>query len=622
MRLRRLFAKLIVGGTASLFVLQAVFPQPLPVAPNRPERIDPIPPVPVSSTDSGGNTAPNGMIHLVGTLAHEVAVNRATATSKTPTSSPNGQAFGTTSGGMIGVDPIEAGYPVFAAPELPSNGAKSAAVDPSPGPAAPPFRKIRGPAPATGHGSTSPDGAKGSVTPAGTDPSGSDTSGPDGASNPTVAADTGASRASKRANTASALVSSPPLLPKQGHAGPEVFSENIKMNNLIKRYMDIYTSPSGIDWLKLVLKRAEPFRDYIASRIQHYHMPPELLYLPIVESTYSPYAVSGSGAAGLWQFMTNSVYPYGLQINEWMDERFDFWKSTDASLEKLKYNYEQLGDWLLALAAYNVGLNYVQSVVRRTGIRNVWELGAKGYLPYETMVYIPKFLAIAAVCSYAGRYGLPVSWQTSTHWTRIKLNQAVDLRILAREAGVNESLLLEGNAELRYYITPPGDSNYYLKVPQRDSKVIEQVLKRQKFHLMRFYVYTVQSGDTLYDLSLYYGVPVSMILQYNPHASARYLQIGERLVIPGLKDVPPYTKAAAAKLSPQGPKITLHDPTGRFTGLYTVRPGDTLWGISQRFGITPAELAKVNGITESTIIHDGNVLHVPGPGALITQGAN
>lgn len=618
MRMRRLFTKLIVGGTASLFVLRAVFPQPLPVAVNRPERIDPIPPVPVSTTDSRDNASANGMIHLAGTLTHEIAVNRASTTPQTSAPASSSRALDGTAGEMIGLDPIEAGYPVFAAPELHPNAATSTEVDPSPNPAAPPFRKIRGPA--ADSSSTTSDTAQGTAPSSAADPriSGAGT----GTSTGTAAAKTGATQAEKSNTASTALVSSPPLLPKQGHAGPEVFSENIKMNKLIKRYMDIYTSPSGIEWLRLVLRRAEPFRNYIASRIQHYHMPPELLYLPIVESTYSPYAVSGSGAAGLWQFMTNSVYPYGLQINEWMDERFDFWKSTDASLEKLKYNYEQLGDWLLALAAYNVGLNYVQSVVRRTGIRNVWELGAKGYLPYETMVYIPKFLAIAAVCSYAGRYGLPVSWQTSTHWTRIKLNQAVDLRILAREAGVNESLLLEGNAELRYYITPPGDSNYYLKVPQRDSKVIEQVLKRQKFHLMRFYVYTVKSGDTLYDLSLYYGVPVSMILQYNPHASSRYLQIGERLVIPGLKNVPPYTQAAAARLRPQGPKITLHDPTGRFTGLYTVRPGDTLWGISKRFGITPAELAKVNGITESTIIHDGTVLHVPGPGALITEGTN
>ncbi len=622
MRLHRLFTKIIVGGTASLFVLQAVFPQPLPVEKNRPERIDPIPPVPATNTHQTGNNTTDGMVHLVGTLTHEIAANRANTAPETPTIDTSDSSFSGPMGGTVGLDPIEAGYPAFAAPEVQQKAAKPPEVDPSPNPAAPPFRRIRGPAPSADSASTTSDTAQSTETPTAAVRSASGDAGITAANAANAAEAKGAALAATTGGTSAVSAPSLPLVPKQGHAGPEVFTENIKMNKLIKRYMDIYTSPSGINWLKLVLKRAEPFRNYIASRIQHYHMPPELLYLPIVESTYSPYAVSGSGAAGLWQFMTNSVYPYGLQINEWMDERFDFWKSTDASLEKLKYNYEQLGDWLLALAAYNVGLNYVQSVVRKTGIRNVWELGAKGYLPYETMVYIPKFLAIAAVCSYAGRYGLPVSWQTSTHWTRIKLNQAVDLRILAKEAGVSEPLLLEGNAELRYYITPPGDSNYYLKVPQRDSKVIEQVLKRQKFHLMRFYVYTVKSGDTLYDLSLYYGVPVSMILQYNPHASARYLQIGERLVIPGLKDVPPYTKAAAAKLRPQGPKITLHDPTGRFTGLYTVRPGDTLWGISKRFGITPAELAKVNGITESTIIHDGTVLHVPGPGALITEGAN
>ncbi len=586
MRVEQLLSRSVVAAVASLLVLQSVFPEALPVAPDRPERGTP-------SENKNVTVAPAPASHFPGASAE----SNLTGTASHELSPMNGSSVISSSG----IDPIRAEDPGMSV--APMASLDMASTD----------------------GSETTD-LSGNQLPTSLSPSHTSSR----EEQTVIATDVqpgaaayrpSAYSARKRAMTSISRLSEP-LSPEQGHVGPEVFSENIPMNNLIKRYMKAYTAPSGLDWLRVVLRRAEPFRNYIASRIQHYHMPPELLYLPIVESTYSPYAVSYSGAAGLWQFMTNSVYPYGLHINEWIDERYDFWKSTDASLEKLKYNYEQLGDWLLALAAYNVGLNYVQRAVDRTGIHDVWELGEKGYLPYETMVYIPKFLAIAAVCSYAGRYGLPTSWETGPHWTRVKLDQAVDLRILARQTGVNESLLLEGNAELRYHITPPGNSNYYLKVPQRDSKVIEQVLKQQKSHLMRFYLYTVRSGDTLYDLSMYYGVPISMILQYNPGVSARYLQIGQRLVIPGLKNVPPYSHAAVAARPAPGPKITLHDPTGSFTGLYTVKKGDTLWGISKRYGITAAELAKVNGIQESTIIRDGTVLHVPGVGALIIQGAD
>ncbi len=401
---------------------------------------------------------------------------------------------------------------------------------------------------------------------------------------------------------------------RQTHEGPEVYSVQVPMNDLIRFYLDYYSTPGGIDWLTQILRRAQPFRGFIASRIAYYHLPPELIYLPIVESTYDPYAVSYTGAAGLWQFMTNSIGPYDIRINEWIDERFDFWKSTDASLQKLKYNYEVLGDWLLALAAYNAGLGALMYVIDKSGLHDVWQLAAQGYLSYETKQYIPKFLAIAAICSYGGRNGIPLDWSAPVRWDRLKLDQSVDLRILAREAQVPLAQLLEGNAELRYAITPPESSDYYLKVPASEEAAIASTLRQQRFKLMRFYIYSVTSGDTLYDLSRYYGVPVSMILQYNPGVQPKSLQLGTRLVIPGIKDLPPYRRASASSAS---------EPvdTKSFVGTYTVQPGDTLWSISLRYSTSVEALAQANGLSLTGLLHDGDSLRVPLTSSLIEASA-
>lgn len=404
------------------------------------------------------------------------------------------------------------------------------------------------------------------------------------------------------------------LPPRQTHAGPEVFSVDVHLNGLLRYYLDYYSSPDGVQWLTTVLERARPFLDFIAKRIQYYHLPPELEFLPIVESTYNPWAVSYTGAAGLWQLMANSINPSTMQINEWQDDRFNFWKATDNALEILKYDHEVLGNWLLALAAYNSGLGTMIYLTQKTGIHDFWTLAERGYLPYETKQYVPKFLAIAAVASYAGRNGIPLNWKPPVTWDRIKLDQAVDLRILARDSGVSLYPLLEGNAELRYAITPPpGWYPYYLKVPASDLSSIEATLKDQRLKLMRFYIYTVGSGDTLYGLARYYGVPVSMILQYNPGVQPRFLQIGTRLVIPGVRDVPPYHPPVASAASSA--------PVGPFTGSYQVQAGDSLWSIAQRYSTTPEALARANGISLNSILAINSMIRVPQTSQLLEASA-
>ena len=104
---------------------------------------------------------------------------------------------------------------------------------------------------------------------------------------------------------------------------------------LTETYIKRYSAPSGLKWISSVMKNSEPYLSFIRNEVERRGLPHELLYLPVVESGYVGTALSSSGAAGLWQFMRNSVRPY-MTINEHVDERMDFWKSTHGALSKLE----------------------------------------------------------------------------------------------------------------------------------------------------------------------------------------------------------------------------------------------------------------------------------------------
>lgn len=394
--------------------------------------------------------------------------------------------------------------------------------------------------------------------------------------------------------------------PLQNHGGPFVRSSFLPKegNRFYNFYFKRYTSPEELKWIKTVWKRAGYFRDFIEKRLKANDMPHEILYLPIVESAFKPNALSKSGAVGLWQFMTNSISGYNMSINDWLDERKDFWKSTEAAISKLKYNYSELKDWNLAIAAYNCGLGKVSRAVKASGIKNYWTLCAKGYLPDETVRYIPKLLALSDIMTNGGRYGLEETWEKPLTWERIPLKNTVDIRMLAGECGISLDILKNGNAELKYFITPPGKSGYCLKVPADAAEKVNRTIAKKKNKLTDFHIYKIEQGDTLYDLSLYYGISVSMIESFND-VDPKSLRIGSRLIIPvSKKDIKPYSKRTASKWTPT------KDPL-EYSGEYTVRKGDTLWSIAKLYLTDIYHLAYFNNLKTESILSIGQKLKVP-----------
>jgi membrane-bound lytic murein transglycosylase D len=312
----------------------------------------------------------------------------------------------------------------------------------------------------------------------------------------------------------------------------------------IDKALAYYLGP-GRAWVEASLERARPYRDFIRQRLQDEGMPEELFWLAAVESGFDPRATSRAGAAGMWQFMRNSVGGYNMHINPYVDERRDWWKSTDGALKKLKDNYRRLGDWYLALAAYNAGLGRIEGILRRAkGDRDYWSLLDKGLLPRETAGYIPQLLALARISAGWDKYGFTVDWDPSPTWARVKVDRMVDLRLLAEAAGVPADELRAANGELVYHLTPVLPDGYDLKVHPEWVYPLNQALADPALKLIKYYLYTVQKGDTLSQIAQWYGVSTAMIERDNPGLRPSLLKIGQSLVIAALKDVGPYRGAS------------------------------------------------------------------------------
>lgn len=153
------------------------------------------------------------------------------------------------------------------------------------------------------------------------------------------------------------------------------------------------------------LRRSETYFPYIDSVFVAHNIPWKLRYIAVIESVLDPNAVSHAGATGMWQFMPGTARMYGLKVNDEMDERLDYKKSTIAAARYLKDLKDQFGDWFLAMAAYNCGPGNIRSHIRRAD-GNYCFHKIKRTLSQETYEYIPKFTAISYLMEYAPEYKL------------------------------------------------------------------------------------------------------------------------------------------------------------------------------------------------------------------------
>jgi membrane-bound lytic murein transglycosylase D len=363
------------------------------------------------------------------------------------------------------------------------------------------------------------------------------------------------------------------------------------VNDYVAGFISYFSnSPAGHAHLLRSLERAGKYKDMISKIMREEGVPQDLIYLAVAESGFQPQALNAkSGAGGMWQFMPFTG-AYGLTRNGWFDERFDPEKSSRAYARYIKSLYNQFGDWYLAMAAYDWGPGYVQRAVMKTGYADFWELYRRGVLPGETKNYVPGIIAAIIMAKNPEQYGLdkmipesPVLSDTVT------VDHPIDLRLVADLTNSSLPEIVALNPSL-LRMTTPRDLSFDLHIPVGMVDVFNGRIKNipeEKRASWRFHV--VRAGESLDGIASALHARSSEIAEANGIATGETVDAGDELVIP----------LATVSVSEHPQR-------------YTVRHGDTLVTVADRFGVSVEQLKHWNHLTSNTT-KPGRVLTIAEP---------
>jgi len=306
---------------------------------------------------------------------------------------------------------------------------------------------------------------------------------------------------------------------------------------LTEKYRERYLTERDRKWIIQALKRSVPYRPYIRQQLEAKQLPMILQYLPIVESYYNVNAVSSTKATGIWQFMENSMAPY-LTKDTWYDDRRDPWKSTDAALAKLEWNYKQFGDWEIAIAAYNCGAGAMGKAVKKNEGKDFWYMAENGQLKTQSAQYVPKLLAIADIIENAAYYNVPdiaeadalIDGAEVEEFDYITTAGMFSLKQIAETGGIEQSVIELLNPALLRKCTPARQS-YSLRLPKGTATDVGEKLKNAGTAADAL-IYTVKEGDTLWGISRKYGLTVADLCEINNIKEKSVLRIKQKIIVP------------------------------------------------------------------------------------------
>jgi membrane-bound lytic murein transglycosylase D len=276
-----------------------------------------------------------------------------------------------------------------------------------------------------------------------------------------------------------------------------------------------------------------------------------------------------------------------------VDERFDPEKSTRAYAREIKKNYQQFGDWYLAMAGYDWGPGNVQRAVQRTGYADFWELYKRNNLPQETKNYVPIILAAAVMAKNPVQYGLTdINADPAVADDTVTVNGSIDLRLVADIVNVPVQQVVGLNPSLLRMMTPP-DAPYDLHLPTGSkSTFMEAIAEIPPDKRTAWRYHRVQPDDTLAALARTYHVSAAEIAFVNQIEPTAGISGEDALIIP---TVPP----AASGMQ-------------RSSARYRVEHEDTLVTLADRFNVTTEQLRRWNHL-HSSAIRPGQTLFVAEP---------
>ncbi len=381
----------------------------------------------------------------------------------------------------------------------------------------------------------------------------------------------------------------------------------LSYNQYVQHFIDVYSKRK--DMMGKMLGLSSYYFPIFEEALKAYSIPAEIKYLPIIESSMNPHAISRVGATGMWQFMFSTAKAYGLNMDNFVDERKDPIQASFAAAAYFRDAYEELGDWLLAIAAYNCGKGNVTRAMAKAGSRDFWEI--RPFLPKETRDYVPAFIAAVYTMNYANNHQISmkasnIAFKTDT----VLVNHFVALGEVAKAINYEESILfalnpsykkkiVNGTLEVpKRIVLPPVEQFTYAQlyeVLNKDVEIEKNIVlastddvrdlrkKKIKEPVLAVRIHKVKSGQNLGNIADDYHIEVQDLKVWN--------KLKGNTIIPGQQ-----LKIYKAGFEPKEIK-----PKSNFV-TYKVKEGDTLSGIAEKFdGVTVLSIKKTNGLKKASL---------------------
>lgn len=426
----------------------------------------------------------------------------------------------------------------------------------------------------------------------------------------------------------------------------------LQYNSIVHSFVDyfIYKKPS---FTKKMLERKNFYFPIFEKYLAKYNMPDELKYLSMLESGLNPKAISHAKAVGLWQFMKPTGKDFGLRVDEYVDDRMDIEKSTEAACKYFRQLYNIFGDWELVLASYNTGPGNLRRAIRRAGnITNYWQLHP--YLHKDTRAYVPQFTAIMYMMNHADEYGIfPEEIMEPVAVEKVIIDGYLDLEIFSNMSGISIDDIQKHNPSILKGVLPAHSRGFELKIPaesyayfEANRQMILDSAQRQngvsvmlasnkdviengvviigggsarasndnetiveendkpekvedeikKIRKVKKKTYTVKKGDVLNRIAEKYDVDMYDLKVWN-HLKSSKIMVGQKLII--LDDVEEVVEVERTIKEERKSKKTIEKTKPKY---HIVQRGDTLWSISQRYGgISVEKIKKMNGLRSNSV---------------------